>query len=247
MRLEVLYPRRYLMSDPQPSAPHDDAPDGLPSQGVRTVVSLLLVFHLFALLVAIGSNSGDLSSSLQLQLRRVPLLMNYLQFLDMDLSYNFALTQDTILDIDHAVTVEFSLPDGGSEQVSLPDDSMWPGTRYRRYQRLAENMADLALDPDREALLPRAIAASVMSRHGVDEATITCRGHYILRPEDVYSSDLSLRDPYHERRYRTVYSAKVLRDGDQVGLVKTSSDELPGESPNAPSSTAPVPVQTQQP
>lgn len=235
------------MSDPQPSDPPDDATDGLPSQGVRTVVSLLLVFHLFGLLVAIASNNGDLSSALQLQLRRVPLLMNYLQFLDMDLSYDFALTQDTIFNIDHAVSVEVSLPDGGSEQVNLPDDSTWPGTRYRRYQNLAENMAVLSGDPDREALLPRAIAASVMNRHGVDEANITLRGHYILRPEDVYSSDLSMRDPYHERRYRTVYSAKVLRDGDQVGLVKTSSDELPGESPNAPSSTAPAPVEARQP
>ena len=229
---------------PSPAEPTTDTSLGLPSQGVRTVVSLLLFIHLFALGVAVVSNKGELSSPLQRQLRSVPLLMDYLQFLDMDMPYNFDLTQGELLDIDHVVLVDLTLADGTSQQVVLPDDTIRPRTRRLRYLKLADNMAFLTGDPDREGLLPGAVAGAIMNRYGVNEATITCRGQYLLTAEDVGSSDLTRRDPYHPRRFRTVYEARALRSDGQVGLVKTSSDELPGATSRAPSSTAPPPVES---
>lgn len=219
----------------------------LPDPLVRTVVSLFLVFHLFALGVAALSSSGNdqATSPLMLGLRQIPAW--YLQLLDMDLNYKFYLTYGEIFDVDQQLQIDMTLPDGSTKQVVIPEENIWPHARELRYQMLAAGVAGAVGNDAIEPLLPQALAGAVMAPVQSPRATFRCRGHFVLNMDDARSPDLTLSDPYNERRYRTLYEAQVVRtDEGQVSLVKTSDDDaiFGGGATNAPATTAPPPSAT---
>jgi hypothetical protein len=227
-------------------ASHAPGPSpALPDPIVRTVVTLLLVFHLFALGVAALSSSGNVeaTSPLALGLRRIPAA--YLQLLDMDLNYKFYLTYGDIFDVDQQIELDLTLPDGSMRAVAFPEPGIWPRIREQRYQTLASRVGG-AIGNDAESLLPQAISGSYMAPWGATKATFRCRGHFVLNMENVLSPDMTVADPYDAGRYRTLYEAQVVRSDDgTVSLVKTSDDDaIFGEVRGTPATAAPPPSST---
>src|SRR5688500_11916297 len=104
------------------SNPSDDPAAGrLPSQTVRTVVSLLLFVHLFALLAAMLSNPQDaMASRLLFKLGNVRFLSGYTEALWMESAYDFFYTYGNnefvaALGTDHRMEAELTLAGGETQ------------------------------------------------------------------------------------------------------------------------------------
>lgn len=207
----------------------DRAPDpasaGL-SEGLKTAVTFLLFLHLFALLVGVSSN--DSASQLELGLRKTPLVVPYLQTLMMDLSYSFNLTfgpSDT--DVSDAETwIEAELNTSkGSETVTLPPADMKSRQRLRHFESLARAAAAAVGTPNRESLVPAAVAQNLVSRYGASGGTIRIKRKTL--PNEPFA-------PFTPAE-RTLYEAQILLlGGGRVDLLKV---EAAGES--APAATKP--------
>lgn len=231
--------------DPARRRPAQGDPSPVLSQEVRSVLSFLIFLHLFALGIAITGSNAGLASPLQRRLHESLAPMRfYLQMLHMDLAYNYHLTHAEMLDIDHRLEVDLQLPDGATETVVLPDDSTWPRTRRRRYQTLGLTVASQIGNAQMESVLPRAVAGALMAQTGAEQATIRCRGHFLLSADDVGSVDPARSDPWNEQLLRTLYEARVLLTDGEVSIVKTSDDEaMLGGAGGFPEQAAPPPSQ----
>ena len=129
--------------------PKDSGSPGIPSQGVRTLITLLLFFHLFALLAGVAGNFGA-RSGLRRQLRESPGIQPYLRTLWMDTGYDFGLIYNNPYDFDHTCQIELNPAtteneQGGNEQiertfVDLMPEGIWDGMRQRRYLALAQKL-----------------------------------------------------------------------------------------------------------
>jgi hypothetical protein len=195
-----------------------------PSQNVRTLLSFLLFLHLFALAVAVTS-SNDRSSQLELGLRKTPLLRPYLQTLFMDLPYTYHLTSG-ISDFqvnDAEMWIEVELNTRPGEPVRIPPaDGLEPRQRFNRAESLVRTTASLVGQPDRESVLPAAIAASLLHRHGATGGTIRIMRRNL--PLEAFTAIPSTQ--------RTMYEARILLVGGQVELLKTEA-----ASESAPAAT----------
>lgn len=208
------------MSATPPSEIRDD--DALPSQGVRTALNFLLFLHLFALFVAVFSNAP--SSQLLTGLRSAPGVRHYLQLLDLDFSYRFHLMVVDDLDMDFFIEADLVTADGTRKRVVLPDPDARPGVRWRRQERLAWQVARQVLLARRgqsagEAVLPQAIATTLLAENRATSGTLRCRGHLLQARPQAASSDPEVRDPFGESYYRTVYEAEVLVSEGEVLVV----------------------------
>ncbi|NIL99316.1 MAG: hypothetical protein GTO53_14590 [Planctomycetales bacterium] len=188
----------------------------LPSSGLRSVLTLLLLLHLFALFVAVVSNFGA-RSGLRLQLREVPGVRPYLQLLNMDTAWNYHLVFGTREDRDFHCEVVLqpggrssAAESGGgdrSEVIPLMPADVWPGSRGRRYLMLAYNTAANAGSDQVESVLPAALASGMLRQRGVSEGThlFRCLG---LEPasRDAAASQRPQREPLP----RVVYEADLL-------------------------------------
>jgi len=219
-----------------------------PSQGVRTVVSLLLFVHLFALAIAMTSRAttvetefGPAGSELLSRMRDVPFLMRYLQFLELDESYNNAWTQGGPLDSDHAIEVVLEFKDPRADQLTIriPADRLWPPLREERYRSLALTAAALVGNSQRENILPQAIAEKLVGEHGATGGTIRIRRHFPQSPQEAASLDDAVADPNSDRYYETVYEARILVNDGDVSLLKSES---PGTAAPAATGGATVPL-----
>ncbi|MGH7139645.1 MAG: hypothetical protein ACREHD_28225 [Pirellulales bacterium] len=203
----------------------------VPPDWLRATVSFLIFVHLFALAVAVISNWNP--STLATRLRQnVPLVKPYLQFLAMDQSYlplyslTFAMAEDT----DMAVQVELELADGSRQTFDLPASDLRPHVRWRRDARLAETVGGLTGEAFRnmESILPQAIAAHFVAKHGAKGGTIRCTRHLL---QDMQSAGTG--DPYDDALFTRVYEARILLVGGNVQLMKKE----------AAAEVAPAPVQ----
>lgn len=209
------------MASPTPKVSVNSPCDAaLPSQGVRTVVTLLLLWHLFALAVAIGSNFG-VESELRMALRQVPLVEPYLQLLDMDIAFDVRWTDGSETDQDHTLIVEAPAAAGAEPQrILLPPDDLFPGQRRRRYQMLAYHLAEQA-QQENDALvsaIPQAVGGKWLAELGAKELTLRCRAHSVQTALDASAADPARSNPKADRYYRDVYQAKVFR-GEKETLV----------------------------
>jgi hypothetical protein len=124
--------------------PPSPAPATPPTPRWQSIATVLLILHLFALAIGVTVNLGGGRSMLSGSLRRVPLAQTYLQFLQMDLAYEFPLAgagQD-----DGVHRLQLLKPDvpadaTGAVLAQIPDDNMQPRIRRQRYQRLASFVA----------------------------------------------------------------------------------------------------------
>ena len=195
-----------------------EAPDPLPSQGVRTTLSFLLFLHLSALLVAVASNFGPVSA-LRGQLGAVPAMKPYLQLLDMDLAYNYQYTYGEQLDDDHSMEIELNwsgAPDPAADRMLIPEPGIRPNIRYQRYRNLMRNAAERVAEGADESLLPHAVARAMLAERGITSGVhrIRCRRLPPLTMDQVGSTE-----PRAPERYVTVYEADVRFIGKQLVIV----------------------------
>ena len=194
--------------------PAEDDCGRLPSEGVRTGLSLLLVVHLFVLFVAIASNFRPVSP-LRAQLREVPLVRSYLQALHMDLAYNYHLTYAGPSDFDYRLIVDLD-PALEAESLVLPDPQMNPLRRQRFYQ-LTRTMSQFLEDDAREGILPESVAAGLLAQLGVTSGTHRLRLQYNQPPPPPDSASF-LRA--QDAGYRTNYDASLVFLQGKMGLIR---------------------------
>jgi len=237
-----------MKHDSAPDQQHGQPMDQWPSQGVRTVASLLLFVHLFALAIAITSRAttvntefGPAGSELLARMRDVPVLMQYLQLLELDESYNNAWTQGGPLDSGHTIEVDLEFADPGADALTIriPEDRLWPPMRNGRHRSLALTATALVGSDERENILPQAIAEKLIVEHGATGGTIRLRRHFPQSPTEAASLDEAVSDPLNDRYYETVYEARILVSDGDVSLLKSES---PGTSAPAATGGATVPL-----
>lgn len=191
---------------------------------MRTLLSFLLFLHLFAL--AVGVTSNDAASQLETGLRKTPLVVPYLQTLLMDLSYSFNLTfgpSDTdASDAESWIEIDLTTP-GGPKRLQLPPPGIEPRQRQRHYESLVRTAAAQMANPNRESVLPAAIARSLVRQYGATGGTIRIVRNTL--PDEPFR-------PFTPAQ-RTLYEARILVAAGQVELFKTeaASESAPVAKP----------------
>ena len=154
---------------------NNDRESEVPSSGVRTVVSLWLVIHLFCVVVSLTTTAT--MSPLQLRLRQV--LNPYTQLLNLDANgVQWSLTDAGELDVDHYFEIELSDGAHAGDVITLPDRGWAGGQQRKRIQRIGRAVAYFAQvvgDDNRAALIAGGIAAPVVRQYGATRAIIRCR------------------------------------------------------------------------
>jgi hypothetical protein len=146
---------------PDVSHPTQEPPQ-LPSQGVRTLVSLLLFLHLFSLGVVFMSYGNPLGIEEQESLNRrlLDVLSPYVETFNLNLGHRYRvptppetaveptaryyLTHGKPTDVDFVVEIDARKKDGTAEKVTIPPSNLWPHQRYLRYQMLANAIGSLS-------------------------------------------------------------------------------------------------------
>jgi hypothetical protein len=226
-------------TQPQVSAP--------PWSGeARSLASLLLFAHLFALVVAVTTYTRPS----ELQVRLHDLFAPYLRNLHLTaypVSYPFAryyLTHSLPTDVDFSCEVEFTNSDGAVEKVSIPMTGLQPLVRLRRYQAIANaagTLADAEANEDFNSILPKAIAGSILKRRGATQGTVKLLAHYLPQLEDMGEIAAGRREP----PVTVIYEAQVFTSGGNVELLKKSTtlEVAPVETrPAKPSGPKPAPT-----
>lgn len=190
----------------------------------RPILSLLLFFHLFFIMVALGGNHFPSA----LQGRLVGLASPYLRVLNFDVSFTpFYLTLGTVDDQDHRIEVlaadAYDSGEDGWIEVTAPG---WRGgERTRRYQRLAGTMAFFGerRQDQLSALFARSIAEHFLNQRHIEPAQIRCRR---ILPQDrsaVSGGTPEQRNPLSEVYFAEVYRANTIPDGSRVGVIKVEA------------------------
>jgi hypothetical protein len=236
--------------------------DRLPSQTVRTVVSLLVFVHLFALLAAVLSNPQDgMASRLLFKLGNVRFLSGYTEALWMESAYDFFHTYGNndfviALGTDHRLEADLTLANGETRTVSVPEVGRFPGVRYQHYKNLCNNSARTVGQQGAESLVPAAVLERLMRSHEATAGTIRMKRHLLQTMDQVSSSDSKTRDPNDARYWRVIYSGygtlrngrftyQKLEDAGTTAPVGGASAAAPAAS--APASSAPPPSTTAPP
>ena len=212
-------------------------PQGAPSEGVRTVVSLLLFIHLFCVFVALCANYEP--SGLQVRFLRV--VRAYTQLLNFDLNQTpYQLTHAEAIDVDHRIEV---LPADSDEN----DPTAWrrivsghpAGERYKRYERLGEIVdvsTELGIDR-RVATLASSVGAYSLAQEKIRPKQIRFRRHSLVSLE-AYSPQGTPedRDPHSPRYFSVIYAANAVVDEStgtvEVVKIESASDVArPGATP----------------
>ncbi len=215
----------------------------------RSLVSLLIFAHLFALFVGVTTYTRP--SDLQLRLHGLfaPYLRN-LHFTAHQVSYPVAryyLTHALPTDVDFTCQVDFDGPEGVRQEVTIPPSGLQPLIRARRYQAIANaagTMADPDANEDLASVLPKALAGAILKQHGATLGNIRLRAHYIPQIEDMGEVAAGRRAP----PTNDIYEAKVFVTGDSIELLKKANklDVAPVQpgtvAPSAPRIPSPPPV-----
>ena len=200
-------------------------PVGFPSPGMRTLLTLFLFFHFFAILAGIAGNFGA-RSGLRRQLRASPGVQPYLHTLGIDTGYGYGLISNTADDLDHLCEIVVNPPiqfEGAADEMEnvqkinlIPDAARAWGMQKRRYLTLASWLAALQGDNNEEANLVSAIAGGMLQRAEVESGThrFFCR---VQQTQDMISLDEiepELQNPNHPRWFDTVYDADLIFEDD---------------------------------
>ncbi len=208
--------------------PKDSGSPGIPSQGVRTLITLLLFFHFFALFAGVAGNFGA-RSGLRRELRESPGIQPYLRTLWMDTGYDFGLIYNNPYDFDHTCQIELNPAtteneqgeneQAGSEQiertfVDLMPEGIWDGMRQRRYLALAQKLRLHLGDNNEEADLVAALAGGMLRKANVENGTHLFRCLIQQTQDRVGLDEIApeMRDPEHEDWFATFYEADLILD-----------------------------------
>ena len=213
----------------------------LPSSSVIGGVSLLLVIHLFAVVVAGVSNQIPVeqgSEPLRTQFRRTPGLVPYLRTFGFDWGFNHPRTPWIMTDgsgqsVDHSCDVVLDWPANAEvTDAMLADMKRLPllpagtrlGIRKRRYRQLATYVGLLVGDDETESNLPKLISERLIAERGLTEGThrFRCRQHLLLNPENARSNIAAERDPFRPSLYDSIYQADLVIIEGEVVLSKVA-------------------------
>lgn len=148
----------------------------------QSLATVLLILHFFCLAIGLAVNMGGGKSMLGQQLRSIPMARQYLQFLLMDMAYDFHLAGAGPDDGTHRLQLlEMGATPGepGEVLAELPDDGTTSRIRRQRYQQLASFVAffDDLFDEnaDLRTQLPIQVAGRWAKAQGLPN------GSYVLR------------------------------------------------------------------
>jgi hypothetical protein len=225
------------------SAPSNASDPPRLSQGVRTILSLVLFVHLFALGVAMLSNPRDgMTSPLLLRLGGIRFLSGYLQLLWMDLGYDYFHTYGynefvASISSDHQAEIELKMADGSTQTIVSPPVDL-PAFRARRYTNLWNSAGRTVGESGVESVLPDMVAESLLRQRGAEMATIRIQRRLPLTIEQAGSRGRQPADAP-----RTVYTGVGQMKSGQFIYQKLEStgDTAPaaGSPASAPASSAP--------
>ncbi len=211
------------------------APPEEPNLVWRTLVSLLLFLHFFAMAVTVAANFQPVSRLRAFCGSKLFFVRRHLEVLNMDLAYNFHLTYGELEDVDHQLVAELPPAAGQTEPVivELPAANLRPGIRRRRLSGLGFFIADRAEDDATGGLLPKSVGARLLREHDAQELTLRSRAHLVLRSEDALATDSAQSNPNAPRLFMERYAARVWRDGDdyQVYKIESQRDTAPVAAP----------------
>ncbi len=203
------------------------SPSESPTSFVRTLLSIILLLHLFCLAVGVLTNARPVSA-VRGALANIPLVLDYLQLVQFDQAYDYPLTQGRPPDGEHRLQLEIA---GSSDEVQyFPDDQMWPAIRRHRYQNLAAQIADLAVlfenNPHLQTLLVTSVAKWMLIESNAPAGTHTLRCQQ-RAPKSMEQFRFSVfsEEAGSPEAYETVIETRLLWDGKDQLLVALSEKE----------------------
>ena len=159
---------------------------------LRRAISVGLVFHLLALVIA----PLAVAPTSPLWHRAWLAFRPYLEGLNLNHGYHFFAPEPGP---SHLVHYELRFEDGRIEQGLFPNVHQQPRLRYHRYFMLSEFLNNLAIDDSRREVfeaVTRSYADHLRHEHHAAEVTLSLRRHYVPSPQQVSSgkrlNDLSL-------------------------------------------------------
>lgn len=196
-----------------------DPGDDAPSPWGRSLLSLLLIVHLFCVAVALSSNY----SPSPLQTRLLERFQFYLRTLNFDLNFTpYYLTHAMESDVDHRIEVlpQGENPAAGESWVVLPGSGWHGGQGYKRLQRLGQVMAFYSQDDATAALFAQAVGRNFLQQRGVTPQQIRCRRHMLQSRLAVEGGSAVERDPNSATYFRTPYIANCVVADGEVQIVR---------------------------
>jgi hypothetical protein len=207
----------------------------VPTQGVRLLVSFLLIVHLSALAVAVTSAVPQpLWASSAAQRVFGP----YLRTLGLNTSYRVGHSQGTRVDTGWQVTAEARLTDGSTWSHALVSGPGFPQLKRIRDHRLATQLGEITIaefpDRERQSLLVQGLAQGFVDRFLRDghqrsdlaggRMTITLSQRLLQSPEQVErDAPAEITTPY-------VADVVVLDDGLLVNRRDPAGEVAPAAS-----------------
>jgi hypothetical protein len=179
-----------------PSESASDANSGLPGELFRSIVSLLLFVHLFAVGLAMLTGNVTSNSALLLNIKaRTPGLDTYLWQLWLDHGYDYhfisfmpMFDETASVDWDNRLEATLNYADDRQERIDLPEAGIWPSDRRHRLQQLAKFLMTYSQWPEG----PQVGEAEINYRHLVGRSV----GGALLR-ENPAATSVTLRWYYH--------------------------------------------------
>ena len=200
----------------------------MPGQTPRTIVSLLLFIHLFAVSLAMATDTDSGQSKLLRDIkRRTPGVEDYLAQFCLDRGYDYHLMNDLPLDWEHHLEATIYFADGKSKMVSFPPSGIWPSERRQRYAQMAWNLDSFTMfagssDPDTaengtrdKGLLAGAVGGALLrqyAKEGASRVDVKCVYHLGISPTQLVSGDLKERDPEDAQYFKTAANVSVVLD-----------------------------------
>jgi hypothetical protein len=194
---------------------------GMPGGGIRTVISLLLVIHLFCLLVVFAG----LYSPSELQTRLLVVLRPYTQTLALDLNQAthfspYFIVEAPAYDPTYPESpydpfyadprIELRLGDADSPREAILPQAGFPGSpAYRREQTLARYLS--ALSEAESDTASTELARSILTHYDAQAGDLlSCRRHLPLDPQTVVSREPEQSDPDDASHFQAVRRFEVV-------------------------------------
>lgn len=155
---------------------------GLTRPWLRRAISIALMFHLVAVVVAPLS----VSPTSPLWQRAWIVCRPYLDTLYLNHGYHFFAPDPGP---SHLVHYELRFDDGRVERGQFPHrDQHWPRLRYHRHFMLSEFLNSLAIDDSRRELfesVTQSYANHLRHEHHATEVSLSLRRHYLASPKHI--------------------------------------------------------------
>jgi hypothetical protein len=187
------------------------------SETVRAAVTVMLGLYFVGLALSIMANSASGSSALVRTIHG-RLFSPWMTPPWLDLGYDTKLTYGLPDDADHRIEVRRQGTPSTVRPLVLPAAGM-RGERARRWRRLARAAVIAEQDPDREALLPAAIAAGLFDDVGGEDLSLRILRE--VRPERAEVATVGAGQP----RFEQAYAARVRRVDGELQLIKNEPKE----------------------